>query len=161
MNQKRKIRKQMKEVTNKKEQKEMVDMQRILSQHINQREKDIQGGRRKNNIQTIINNGGVSHGGFWKVKKQMKKRKEEPACAVKTAKGVMVNSTAEIKEYKKFYKELLTNREIDQEVEKGVETTFEQILRIAELEEIEEVDKETIDKTIKSFKKKKASDTQG
>ena len=47
MNQKRKIRKQMKEVTNEKEQKEMVDMQRILSQHINQREKDIQRGRRK------------------------------------------------------------------------------------------------------------------
>ena len=162
MNQKRKIRKQVKNATCIELRKELVYMQHTINQHINKREKMIQGLKRKNNIETIVKNGGIRNGGFWKLKKKFDKQAKEPACAIRTSNGKMINNSKEIKEeYASFYKNLLTSRNTEPEIEDDVQIIFSQILRIAELEGNEEITKVKIDKSIRNLKKRKASDVQG
>ena len=162
MDQRAKQRKELRKTNCKKKKDELLQMVRILNTHIHTREKEIEGEKRKQIIQEIGSNGGVRNGGFWQVKKKFEPEKKEPICAIKTDDGKMIkNEENMLKEYEKFYKNLLSVKTTDEKTEAQVDNVLEQIKKIGKRQACVEIQKNEVITVKKRLEKKKSSDRDG
>ena len=111
-------------------------------------------------------NGNINGAAFWEANKKLTQRKVEVGSkAINNKKGKRIEKDQEIKEvYKDFYKELLTPKPPETEVEKGQEEkinkTLQEITQKAKEQQPMEIIEGKLDKVVKKLKKNKAPDSE-
>ena len=112
--------------------------------------------------------GKFSSGGFWKLVKRMKRKKDEAPHAVlaKDGKKLITDNQEILKRYGEYYEELLTttNRKAElpenQEIVQKTEEKFRQIMEEAKKQEPKKTERDMVQQIIKELKRGKARDCQ-
>ncbi len=117
-------------------------------------------------VDKIKSEGGIDSTAFWELKQRLEGRREEIAHVMQNESGVIVEEDEEILEvYENFYTKLLETRpgltELEKESEVVVSIAMKAIELLAECQDNEEIDHETVHKIISSLKTKKAKDMHG
>ena len=114
-------------------------------------------------VNNIKKEGGVNSTSFWELKRRLEGRKVEAAHIIENEEGEKVENKDDILEvYKNFYKKLLSMKkgetDVEIEIEEIVMLTMNALELIASVEEIEEIEQDTLLKLVSSLKNKKAKD---
>ena len=164
MKEKKKIKKEMKDGKTE-EQMEKLNM---IKEQVLQEEAESYYRRLKKNCEEIKVNGKFNSGGFWKLAKRLKRKKDEVPHAVlaKDGKRLLTENMEIIERYGEYYEDLLTttNRKTElpenQERVQKVEEKFRKIMEEGEKQEPKKTDMEMVQQIVKGLKRGKARDCQ-
>ena len=152
------------------EQKTEENMEKLnqIKEQVMQEEAESYYRRLKKTCEEIKVNGKFSSGGFWKLVKRMKRKKDEAPHAVlaKDGKKLITDNQEILKRYGEYYEELLTttNRKAElpenQEIVQKTEEKFRQIMEEAKKQEPKKTERDMVQQIIKELKRGKARDCQ-
>ena len=131
---------------------------KILKEHIIDKLKQSRAGKISKVAESVENN--VDHGGkIWEVKRKLKKKEKNPHQILNSQGQKLENKDEILKEYARYYKELLKVRPTEnmekEEIEQAIDKKFKEI--IAEGKIVREIITKTeIKKAIKRMENKKA-----
>lgn len=117
-------------------------------------------------VEKLRSNKGINGPNMWEVLKKLKRKKEEPASAIKDQEGKILEEPEAIKtRYLEYFGDLLeppkAKDEIEQRQEAIIESTFQKVMEAAEDQDITYTTLEEIKAGIKLLKRKKCKDGSG
>ena len=160
-----KEKKKVKKELNKEKTEEMMEKLEEIKRKVLREEEESYYRRLTKTSTEIKVNGKFNSGGFWKLAKRMKRKKEEVPHAVMSKDGKMITENQKILErYGEYYEDLLTttNRKTEQpenqEVVEKVEEKFRRIKEEALKQQPKKTEVEQVQNIIKDLKRGKARD---
>ena len=151
---------------NKRKRKSMIDAIRQVDTEI-EGERKYQFGNKINKVVDKLRTGkGINGPNMWEVLKKLKKKKEEPAAAIKDEKGHILEEPEAIKNrYLEYFEKLLQPVQAEDEdgkrQEEIIEATFQEIMEAADKQEITYTTVDEIEEAMKLLKRKKCKDGTG
>ena len=109
---------------------------------------------------------GVNIPSMWDIVRSIKRKKEEPATAIKSKEGEIIEEPAKIRErYLEHFGEILKNVPAETDAEKAqeklIQEAFSRIISLAEKKETKFTTMEEIQAAVKEMKRKKCKDKTG
>ena len=151
---------ELKTTKNKLEKHILLQRVKILKEHIIDKLKESRAAKISKVAESIKNN--VDNGGkIWEVKRKLKKKEQNPHQILNSQGQKLENRDEILKEYARYYKELLKVRPAEnmeeEEIEQIVDKKFQDIITEGKIDR-EIITKTEIRKAIKVMKNKKAED---
>ena len=162
-----KIKRRIKKLSKENNDIKLKKRQKLVTRHIYEEKQRKYSEKIKNTIESLRRNGGgMKEESFWEFRKKIQGKRQERKTAMKDKEGNITEQAEEIKEiYKEFYEELFEKpkkeESIEQEQEKLIMKKIEDIEKEGSKQKPKEIQRETIEKVIKTLKRGKSEDSEG
>ena len=161
---KKRITKELKNITDKDRIKSLKEMKLLITEQIEKEEQTKKYVRIEKTVADIKENGGVNGNTFWEVRKKLTNKTKEIGHSIINAEGVKCDDVEDIKKvYSDWYQDLLTTRPAETEVEKQAEEIIACASRsmeaIANSQDPRTTTAEEIENIVKKLNPKKAKDS--
>ena len=161
------IKRRIKKLSKENNDIKLKKRQKLVTRHIYEEKQRKYSEKIKNTIESLRRNGGgMKEESFWEFRKKIQGKRQERRTAMKDKEGNITEQAEEIKEiYKEFYEELFEKpkkeESIEQEQEKLIMKKIEDIEKEGSKQKPKEIQRETIEKVIKTLKRGKSEDSEG
>ena len=162
---KKRITRELKTTTDKKQIKELKDRKEIIKQQIEQEEHKKENTRINKIVADVKRAGGVNSNTFWNVRRRLNPKGNDQAHAMMNKEGVLCEKVEDIKQiHTEWFKELLQTKagqsKVERQAEEIVKMVWDSMEMIAKHQPPRITTNEEVEKIVRNLDPKKAKDSE-